>query len=259
MNHLGQILTNNSYITTLLTDFGIYSSVGSIVLVPAGYPGAGNMIIASYNGGILYHVPFTIDASGQYILSNILSEVSVYETADGPEGIAYIPTGSAGFPNPSLVISSYGSGKVVAYEVGEYGLPIPSTAREMVTGLTGAEGALIDPVTGDFLFSTFGGGDKVIRITGFVAPSAIGEKPGTTHSDLPVYPNPTTGLISTEISDHTAGGSFELLNSTGETIMTREIYGKGQYEFDLTGKPSGIYALWMRNGEKVVSTIIVKK
>jgi hypothetical protein len=47
----------------------------------------------------------------------------------------------------------------------------------MVTGLTGAEGALIDPVTGDFLFSTFGGGNKIIRISGFVVPSAIGDEP----------------------------------------------------------------------------------
>lgn len=37
----------------------------------------------------------------------------------------------------------------------------------MVTGLNGAEGALIDPVTGDFLFSTFGSGNEVFKVTGF--------------------------------------------------------------------------------------------
>ena len=36
--------------------------------------------------------------------------------------------------------------------------------------MNGAEGAFIDPVTGDFLFSTFGGGDRVVSIQGFSAP-----------------------------------------------------------------------------------------
>jgi hypothetical protein len=40
-----------------------------------------------------------------------------------------------------------------------------------MTGLTGAEGALIDPVTGDFIFSTFGGGDHVIVVRGFSLPT----------------------------------------------------------------------------------------
>ena len=31
----------------------------------------------------------------------------------------------------------------------------------------GADGAFIDPLTGDFLFSTFGGGDRVIVVRGF--------------------------------------------------------------------------------------------
>jgi hypothetical protein len=39
-----------------------------------------------------------------------------------------------------------------------------------ISGLDGAEGALLDPVTGDFLFSTFGGGSRVIAVRGFAAP-----------------------------------------------------------------------------------------
>ena len=42
----------------------------------------------------------------------------------------------------------------------------------MITGLDGAEGALLDPVTGDFLFSTFGGGSRVVAVRGFRAPAA---------------------------------------------------------------------------------------
>ena len=44
----------------------------------------------------------------------------------------------------------------------------PRASRsDFITGLSGAEGAAIDPVTGDFLFSTYGGGNRVIAVRGF--------------------------------------------------------------------------------------------
>ncbi len=172
---MGQVLPNGTYRSDPLGPIGIESSVGSIVLVPSGYPGAGNIIIASYSASIIYRVPYTIEVTGFYTFLMQTAEEDIGDLADGPEGIAYIPAGSQGFPNLSMVISSYGANRVVVYEVGEEGLPIVATGKEMVTGLTGAEGALIDPLTGDFLFSTFGGGDKVIRISGFEKPSGIGD------------------------------------------------------------------------------------
>ena len=36
-----------------------------------------------------------------------------------------------------------------------------------MTGLSNALGAAIDPVSNDFLFSTFGGGDRVVAVSGF--------------------------------------------------------------------------------------------
>ena len=45
-----------------------------------------------------------------------------------------------------------------------------TSAQDFITGLSGAEGTFIDPVTGDLLFSTYGGGNQVIRVTGFGAP-----------------------------------------------------------------------------------------
>jgi hypothetical protein len=251
MNHLGQILTDNTYTTTLLTDYGISSSVGSIVLVPAGYPGAGNMIIASYNGAIFYNVPYTIDGSGQYILANKTAEVSVVGIANGPEGIAYVPPGSLAFPNLSMAVSSYGDGTVMVFEVGNEGLPDPATAREMVTGLTGAEGALIDPVTGDFLFSTFGGGDKVIRISGFEVPSAVGDLPVGSYSGFKIYPNPTAGNLKLEISRPDSQAFVEIFNSLGQSIMRQEFSGNSPYEFDLTSQPNGTYIIRVYNGDAV--------
>ena len=258
MNNLGQILPDNSYITTLLTDYGIASSVGSIALVPSGYPGTGNLIIASYNAAILYNVPYTINGTGQYILSNKTAEVLVSPTITGPEGIAYIPAGSLGFPNLSMAISSYGNGKVVVCEVGSDGLPTVSTARDMITGLSGAEGALIDPVTGDFLFSTYGGGDKIIRVSGFQAPSGIGDKQLTNSAGFSIFPNPTSGKIKIELTDPLANSSFEICNILGNRIIRKEVYWNGIYELDLTSQPAGMYVIRFTNGEKVGTQRFIK-
>ena len=243
MNGLGQILPDNTYVSTALTQYGVSSSVGSLAIVPPGYPGAGNLIFSSYNASILYNVPYTIDASGQYILSNQTAQEDVYATAYGPEGIAYIPAGSLAFPNLSMAISSYSSGKVVVFEVGPDGLPNTATARDMVIGLTGAEGALIDPLTGDFLFSTFGGGNKVVRISGFETPSSVNNHLKKDPDLFKLYPNPTDGLIRLEFGKARSDGTLEISNMIGESILKREFSGHSPYELDLSSLPNGIYII----------------
>lgn len=259
MNHLGQILPDNTYVTTLLTTYGIASSVGSIVLVPSGYPGAGNLIIASYNASIIYNVPYTIDGSGLYVLANQTAEVSVSGIANGPEGIAYIPGGSLAFPNLSMAVSSYGDGTVVVFDVGPEGLPVTSSSRLMVTGLTGAEGALIDPVTGDFLFSTFGGGDKVIRISGFVPPSAVGDSPLLTIGGFRIYPNPATGPMQLELAEPEAKGYFEVFSILGQKVMKHEFHGNSLIGFDMTTQPDGIYFIQVRTDNTFGKQMFVKE
>jgi hypothetical protein len=69
-----------------------------------------------------------------------------------------------------MIVSEYSAGEVSTYEVDANGDPLVGTRRTFISGLSGAEGAVIDPVTGDFLFSTFGGGNRVIVVTGFAVP-----------------------------------------------------------------------------------------
>ena len=67
-----------------------------------------------------------------------------------------------------------------AYSIdSQNGLPIATTATPFITGLTGAEGALIDPVTGDFLFSSFGGGNQIVEVQGFAVPPSPTPEPAT--------------------------------------------------------------------------------
>lgn len=240
MNEFGQLLTSNTTLSIPLTPLGIASSVGSHVLVPAGSPGAGNLIMASYSASIMYKVPFTIGVDGDYQPSTPTTNVSVNALASGPEGIAYVPSGSAGFTNPSMVVSAYSMGKIVAFEVDADGLPIPATARDMITGLSGAEGAFIDPLTGDFLFSTFGGTNRVIRVSGFEAPNAITEIQRAPAA-LQLAPNPTDGPVRLQVDATTRITAVEVIDVNGHIVLRSA--PQADRTIDLSTLPAGVYTV----------------
>jgi len=167
-NNIGEIKPGSSTTNKVVNLTGLVtSSVGALAFVPAGFPGAGQFKIVSYSGGGWYTATLTPDGSGTY---NIASATLNVTPGGGPEGIAYVPLGSALFPSPSILLAEYGSGEVVSFQVDSNGNPILATDKIFMSGLSGAEGAVIDPVTGDFLFSTFGGGNQVIEVTGFASP-----------------------------------------------------------------------------------------
>ena len=162
--------------TVTLGSAGVASSVGGLQFVPAGFPGAGDFKILSYNAGYWYTAGLTPDGSGTYNIGSATTPVFV---GGGPEGVAYVPPGSADFSSPSVLVSDYGTGKIEAYQVDANGDPIPGSAQDFLTGLSGAEGAFIDPLTGDFVFSTFGGGNRVVEVEGFVAPPSVPDQAST--------------------------------------------------------------------------------
>lgn len=170
VNQIGQILPNSAApdrITTV-SELGVPSSLGALAIVPNGFPGAGRWKTATYNGGAWRDLIFTgPDTDGLFTIDG--STEIAGSTLIGPEGIAYIPRCSSLLPGPSMVVTEYDAGRVSIYDVDSAGDPIWSTGRVFVSGLGGAEGAAIDPITGDFLFSTFGGGNQVIRVSGFAA------------------------------------------------------------------------------------------
>jgi len=168
-NRLGQLKPGSTSPDKLvdLGPLGVASSTGTLQFVPAGMPGAGRLKIASYNAEIWYDATISPDGNGSFDVTLQGSPITI---GGGPEGIAYVPTGSPLFTAPSVLVSEYRTGRIVAYEVDANGDPLIATRRVLLSGLSGVEGALIDPVTGDFLFSTFNGGNQVVRVSGFVAP-----------------------------------------------------------------------------------------
>jgi len=167
-NHIGQILPGSTAPDRLidLSPLGIAASTGTLRFVPPGFAGAGRLKIASYNSGRWYDTAVAPAGDGTF---DIQVSRGFVQLTGGPEGIVYIAGGNPGFANDSILLSRYQAGAVSAYEIDRNGDPIPETARVFISGLGGVEGAAIDPVTGDFFFSTFGGGNRVIRVSGFLA------------------------------------------------------------------------------------------
>jgi hypothetical protein len=149
-------------------------SVGTIDFVPSGFTGAGNAIIGSYSAGTFCVSSLTPDGLGTYTFGSCTDSAS---TGGGPEGLVYVPAGSAGFSGQNALVSLYAGDEVEAYQVDSNGVPIPGSATTFISGLSGAEGAVLDPVTGDFLFSTFGGGNQVYEVSGFAVPPASTPEP----------------------------------------------------------------------------------
>ena len=170
-NELGQIragsVTTDKVIP--LTPLGVAASLASLQFVPPGQPGAGSLKLASYSGGQWYDAEVVPDGAGTYDVRNV-TPIPGSTLTGGPEGFVYVPSGSPQFSGPSLLVSEYGADQIAAYAVDGNGDPVVASRRTFIAGLDGAEGALLDPVTGDFLFSTFGGGSRVIVVRGFRPP-----------------------------------------------------------------------------------------
>ncbi len=209
-NAYGQIdLSTGTVVNQIdLTPFGVASASSSVNFIPPGYPGAGGMRIASWSGGQFYSADYSIGAGG-IITLNSVTGIPGSTLPGGPEGWAYVPFGSPGFSQPSMLVAEYSAGNVSAFEMDANGNPIIASRRSFITGLSGAEGAAIDPVSGAFVFSTFGGGDRVLIVEGFEPPDPPPPPPPPPSTPVSVPVDGWWALISL-IFVLLAGGIFSL-------------------------------------------------
>ena len=205
-NELGEIKPGSTGTDKVisLNDAGFASSVGALNFVPLGFPGAGQLKIVIYNNGEWYTVGLIPDGSGTFDVGTPTLNTTIN---GGPEGFIYVPLGSPQFSAPSLLVAEYGTGQISAYQVDGNGDP-SGTPTPFITGLSGAEGAVIDPLSGDFLFSTFGGGSHVIAVRGFVAPATPTSTPTETPTSTPTQtptrtPTTTPTLTATRTITNT--------------------------------------------------------
>lgn len=143
-----------------LTTLGITSSTGALGFVPEGFAGAGRLKITSYTTNTFYDTTITPDGSGTYNIAPPTRSVSLI---NGTDAFMYVKGGSPGFAKDSLLMTEYDTNEVSAYQIDDYGNPIAATRQDFITGLgfhspdalIGVMGSTIDPLTGNFLFSTF--------------------------------------------------------------------------------------------------------
>lgn len=168
-----------------LAALGVGHSHAAINFVPTGFPGAGQMKLVSWSGGQWYTAAFSPDGTGTFNIDSVTLEVDII---GGPEGFVYVNPGSPLFASfDSMLVSEYSANRIAAYTLDANGDPEPLSRQDFITDLSGAEGAVIDPITGDFLFSTFGGGNRVVVVQGFATPPPP-PPPG-------VVPEPTTLVL----------------------------------------------------------------
>lgn len=174
VNALGQTKPGNTAEDKIidLAALGVAGSHAALNFVPAGFGGAGHIKLVSWSGGQWYDAQLSPDGTGTFDLINLAQVILANGTnvPGGPEGFVYIGAGNPLFNVNSMLVSAFSNGTVDSYEVDANGDPLLNTRRTFVSGLSGAEGAAIDPLTGDFLFSTFGGGNQVVVVQGFNAP-----------------------------------------------------------------------------------------
>lgn len=177
VNGLGQTKPGSTDEDKIIDLTGLTASSNSAInFVPTGFAGAGRVKLVSWSGGQWYDATLSPDGSGTYNLIGITQvdvdpvAAGVQNVPGGPEGFVYIAAGNPLFSTNSMLIAEYSAGVIGAYELDAGGNPLVNTRRTFVEGLTGAEGAAIDPITGDFLFSTFGGGNQVVVVQGFNVP-----------------------------------------------------------------------------------------
>ena len=213
INELGQVEPGSAVTNKIipLTPLGVAVSTGGLNFVPPGFPSAGNLKINSWSGGQWYDVTLTPDGGGTFDINTIVN-IPASTLPGGPEGFIWVPPGSPDFPDPSMLVSEWSAGNIAAYEIDGNSDPIIATRQTFMSGLSGAEGAFIDPLTGDFMFSTFGGGDRVVIVQGFLPPPP---PPPPTVVGGELLPIDTTALLLVAVQSPTLWWISGLLSAVG--------------------------------------------
>jgi len=80
----------------------------------------------------------------------------------------------------------------------------------------------------------------------------------TTGSFFRIYPNPTTGTLTLEVSE-TGEISVEIYGMFGKKVLAEKVYGQNKYEFSLALQPSGVYIMRVISGNEAGTVKVIKR
>jgi hypothetical protein len=211
-------------------------SVGSLVFVPAGMPGAGRLKVLDYGGNAWWDTTIVSDGAGTYNLGAFAPPIALGILC---EGAFYVPAGNPRFTNHSVLVCDYGNATVESYEVNANGDPLTATKQTFISGLNQPEGGTTDPVTGDFVFSSFDGLHLYVvsGFTGGLTPPvvAITAPTNTTHFIAPA----SFDFVATATQTNGAISRVEFLrNGVSVGSVTASPYSVWQDRL-----PAGLYTL----------------
>ncbi len=150
-----------------LSALGVDSSIGGVGFVPKGYAAEGQLRGVTWAAGNW----FRLDLKPDTTLWTVKSATKITTLPNGPGGFAYVPAGSPGFPKNRIIMSEWSTDSVATYEVDGQGDPSAASRKAFFDKFTKPWGAYFDPVTGDFLFLTWGPApDRVFVVQGFSKP-----------------------------------------------------------------------------------------
>jgi len=158
--------------------FSIALGVGGVGFAPAGFAGAGSLIVSNAHGQFCT-AAMTPDGLGTYDVATCTAGETIGGLASG---FAWVAPGSPGFSSPAMLVDgSSGTALVGVFVLDANGLPIPGSDR-LVTLDFAPLGATFDPLTNDLFFVKSNGAQwDVFEVQGFAAPEqpASAPEPGT--------------------------------------------------------------------------------
>jgi hypothetical protein len=175
VNQIGQTKPGSNVTDKIIdmSQFGVgnngESSVAALNFVPQGFGGAGRLKFTTWESGEWWDAGYSADGFGTYDITSP-TRVQSSDLPGGPEGFVFVSHASPLFEISSMMVSCFSEGRVDTYELDALGNPILGSRRLFMSGIDGAEGAVFDPMTGDYLFSTFGAADRVVAVRGFDLP-----------------------------------------------------------------------------------------
>ncbi|MCY0986592.1 hypothetical protein OV203_05645 [Nannocystis sp. ILAH1] len=172
INQIGQLLPGQMApaVATDMAALGVENSVSGLGFVPPGFLDPGGMRTITWPGGKWYHLDRTANGD-TFTLANAQQTAAL---PFGPGGFAYVPKGSPGFEVDHLIVSEWSAGTVGVYQVDDLGDPLPESRKDFYLDFPSPWGAYFEPLTGDFMFLTWGAGqDRIYIVQGFEPPPPI--------------------------------------------------------------------------------------